>query len=73
MTPRPSVILPSGAHPLAAVTDAENGAAAALFRRLGFRLEAHFVEHMWFKDRWGSEFVFAPLRREWERRTGRST
>jgi RimJ/RimL family protein N-acetyltransferase len=52
----------------AAVTDAENRSAASLFRRLGFRQEAHFVEHLWFKGRWGSEYVFALLRREWEQR-----
>jgi RimJ/RimL family protein N-acetyltransferase len=57
-----------GKHRVTAVTDAENHPAAALFRRLGFRQEAHFVEHLWFKGRWGSEFVFALLRREWEQR-----
>jgi RimJ/RimL family protein N-acetyltransferase len=57
---------------VAAVTDAENRPAAALFRRLEFRQEAHFLEHVWFKGAWGSEFVFALLRREWEeRRTSR--
>ena len=61
-------------HRVSAVTDAENRPAASLFKRLGFRQEAHFVEHVWFKGRWGSEFVFALLRREWEqRRTGRCT
>jgi RimJ/RimL family protein N-acetyltransferase len=54
-----------GKHRVWAVTDAENHAAANLFRRLGFRQEAHFVEHVWFKGRWGSELMFALLRREW--------
>ena len=54
-----------GRHRVTAVTDAENGPAAQLFRRLGFRQEGHFVEHVWFKGRWGSEFLFAMLRREW--------
>jgi RimJ/RimL family protein N-acetyltransferase len=58
-----------GKHRVWAVTDAENDAAARLFRRRGFRQEAHFVEHLWFKGRWGSEFVFALLRREWLERS----
>ena len=59
-----------GKHRVSAITDAENLAAATLFRRLGFRQEAHFVEHLWFKGRWGSEYVFAMLRQEWEGRRG---
>jgi RimJ/RimL family protein N-acetyltransferase len=55
-----------GKHRVSAVTDAENTAAASLFRRLGFRQEAHFVEHRWYKGYWDSEFLFAMLRREWE-------
>jgi RimJ/RimL family protein N-acetyltransferase len=61
-----------GKHRVAAVTDAENRPAASLFRRLGFRQEAHFIEHVWFKGAWGSEFVFALLRREWEQRRTRN-
>jgi RimJ/RimL family protein N-acetyltransferase len=45
------------------VTDAENHAAARLFRQ-----EGHFIEHVWFKGAWGSEFLFALLRREWHAR-----
>jgi RimJ/RimL family protein N-acetyltransferase len=56
------------AHRISAVTDAENTAAASLFQRLGFRKEAHFVEHRWYKGYWDSEFVFAILRREWQAR-----
>ncbi len=60
-----------GKHRASAVTDAENQAAATLFRRLGFRLEAHFIEHVWFKGAWGSEYVFAMLQREWQARRTR--
>jgi RimJ/RimL family protein N-acetyltransferase len=54
-----------GKHRARAVTDANNRAAASLFRRLGFRREADFVENVWYKGAWGSEFVFALLQREW--------
>ena len=61
-------------HRITAVTDAENAAAATLFYRLGFRREAHFVDNIWFKGRWGSEFAFGLLRSEWEQRPdGRGT
>jgi RimJ/RimL family protein N-acetyltransferase len=53
-------------HRVTAVTDAENYPAASLFRRLGFRQEAHYIENIWFKGAWGSEYLFAMLRREWE-------
>ena len=55
-----------GKHRVSAVTDVENHAAELLFRRLGFRQEAHHIEHRWYKGYWDSEFVFALLRREWE-------
>jgi RimJ/RimL family protein N-acetyltransferase len=55
-----------GKHRVTTVTASENHAAAALFRRLGFRQEAHYVENVWFKGAWGSEYLFALLRLEWE-------
>ena len=48
-----------------ATTDAENISAQRLFQRLGFRQEAHFIENIWFKGAWGSEYLFAMLHSEW--------
>jgi RimJ/RimL family protein N-acetyltransferase len=53
-------------HRATATTDAENMAAQNLFLRLGFRQEAHFLEHVWFKGAWGSEYLFAMLQPEWQ-------
>jgi RimJ/RimL family protein N-acetyltransferase len=53
-------------HRVFAVTAVDNAEAVSLFRRLGFRQEAHFIEHRWYKGNWDSEFVFAMLKREWE-------
>jgi RimJ/RimL family protein N-acetyltransferase len=52
-------------HRATAVVDAANAPAAALFARLGFRREGHYVENVWFKGAWGDEFYFGVLRREW--------
>jgi RimJ/RimL family protein N-acetyltransferase len=60
-----------GKHRATAVTDVENAPAARLFARVGFRREAHHVENVWFKGAWGSEYLFALLRHEWEKRCGR--
>jgi RimJ/RimL family protein N-acetyltransferase len=57
-----------GQHRVSATTNVLNRSSVALLRRLGFRQEAHFVEHVWFKGQWASEFVFAMLKREWEER-----
>jgi len=54
------------------VTDVKNDAVASILRRLGFRQEAHNVEHVWFKGAWGSEYLFALLRREWQARETRT-
>ena len=57
------------ARRISATTDALNAPSAALFRRLGFRQEAHHIEHREYKGNWTSEFVFALLAREWEVRS----
>ncbi len=60
-------------HRVFASTDVLNRSAVALCRRLGFRQEAHFIEHLWFKGQWGSEYLFAMLKREWEERKSEMT
>ena len=52
-------------HRVVAITDALNTPAAALLTRVGMRREAHFLENVFFKGAWGSEFLFAVLEREW--------
>lgn len=54
-----------GARRVFATTDVLNAPAAALFRRLGFRQEAHHIERWPYKGTWTSEYVFALLAREW--------
>lgn len=58
-----------GKHRVIAVTDAENHPARHLLQSLGFRQEAHFVQNILFKGRWGDECLFACLASEWQERT----
>ena len=46
--------------------DVENNACIELLECLGFRKEGHFIENTWHKGKWGSEFQYAMLKREWE-------
>jgi RimJ/RimL family protein N-acetyltransferase len=57
-----------GLHRVVAVTDALNAPSAAVLERVGMRREAHFVENVFFKGSWGSEYLFAILDREWSSR-----
>jgi RimJ/RimL family protein N-acetyltransferase len=52
-------------HRIVAITDCENKRSVALLSRLGMRREGHFIENIWFKGGWGSEYLYALLRREW--------
>jgi len=52
-------------HRLVADCDAENVNSYHLLERLGFRREAHHVESYWLGDRWGDEYAYALLGREW--------
>ncbi len=53
-------------HRVMATTDVLNSPANNLLERLGFRREAHFIENLWFKGRWSSEYWYAMLGREWK-------
>lgn len=55
-------------HRVTAVADCENEKSAALLERLGMRREGHLIQNIWFKGRWGSEYLYAILRDEWLRR-----
>ncbi len=53
-------------HRVVETVDVENIASINLLKSTGFRLEGHFIENIFFKGSWGSEFQFAMLKREWE-------
>jgi RimJ/RimL family protein N-acetyltransferase len=55
-------------HRIVAECDVENAASCRLLERLNFRREAHFIENIWFKGAYGSEFHYAILKREWEQK-----
>lgn len=52
-------------HRVIAITDCENGASVALLERLGLRREGHFRQNVWFKGKWGDEYLYAMLQEEW--------
>ena len=53
-------------HRVVETVDAENIASISLLKDMGFREEGHFIENIFFKGKWGSEFQFAMLKQEWE-------
>lgn len=53
-------------HRVVETVDAENIASINLLRSMGFREEGHFIENIFFKGKWGSEYQYAMLKREWE-------
>ena len=55
-----------GIHRLVETVDAENHASIQMLKSLQFRQEAHFIENVFFKGKWGSEFQFAMLKRDWQ-------
>ncbi|MBA2396984.1 MAG: GNAT family N-acetyltransferase [Ktedonobacteraceae bacterium] len=55
-------------HRIIAITDCENAASVALLERIGMRREGHFHQNIWFKGKWGDEYLYAILREEWFKR-----
>lgn len=51
---------------LIADTDVENTGSWKTLEKLGFRREAHFVENIFFKGHYASEYHYAMLDREWQ-------
>jgi len=57
-----------GVHRVVEIVDAENTASICLLNSIGFRQEGHFIENVFFKGKWGSEYQFAMLKQEWDER-----
>lgn len=57
-----------GIHRVVEIVDTENIASINLLKSTGFRQEGHFIENIFFKGKWGSEFQYAMLKREWDSR-----
>jgi RimJ/RimL family protein N-acetyltransferase len=55
-----------GLRRVTATCDVENASSIRLLERLGLRREGHFVENLWFKGQWGSEYSYALLQRDWQ-------
>jgi [ribosomal protein S5]-alanine N-acetyltransferase len=53
-------------HRIVETVDAENLASINLLKSIGFRQEGYFIENIFFKGKWGSEFQYAMLKREWD-------
>lgn len=53
-------------HRVVEIVDAENESSVKLLENCGFTKEGHFIENIFFKGRWGSEFQYAMLRKDWE-------
>jgi RimJ/RimL family protein N-acetyltransferase len=53
-------------HRVRAICDAENTASKQVLERVGMRQEGYFIENIWFKGKWGSEYSYAILKSEWQ-------
>jgi aminoglycoside 6'-N-acetyltransferase len=48
-------------HRVSAICDMENLPSARLMERVGMRREGAYIENIWFKGAWGSEYFYAIL------------
>lgn len=53
-------------HRVVEIVDVENIASIKLLESSGFKKEGHFIENIFFKGKWGSEFQYAMLQKEWK-------
>jgi ribosomal-protein-alanine N-acetyltransferase len=53
-------------HRVTETVDAENTASIQLLKSVGFKQEGHFIENIFFKGKWGSEYQYAMLEHEWK-------
>ena len=59
----------AGLHRITETVDVDNTASVRLLERAGFKREGHFIENIFFKGRWGSEYQYAMLRANWQKST----
>lgn len=57
-------------HRVVEIVDVRNEASIRLLESVGFRKEGYFLENIFFKGEWGSEYQYALLRREWLQLSG---
>jgi len=55
-------------HRVQEIVDTENLASIKLLESIGFRKEGHFIENIFFNGKWGSEYQYAMLNREWKKK-----
>jgi RimJ/RimL family protein N-acetyltransferase len=60
-----NLLFSSGKHRVFASVDPLNLPSMALLEKIGMRKEGHFVQSLWFRDRWTDDVVFAMLASEW--------
>ncbi len=53
-------------HRVVETVDAENTASIHLLKSMNFRQEGYFIDNIFFKGKWGSEYQYAMLNREWK-------